>query len=164
MSSEEILISDANIWIDLDTGGLVKLVFRLPYKWLVPDLIFHELEKPAGSLLRQLGLEQVELNGEQTERVSSFAGANPKISPNDLSALVYAEDNGIILVTGDGDLRQLAVERKVRVHGTLWIIDQLVELTIVKKTFCADALQVMLNRKRRLPLEECEKRIKIWRS
>jgi hypothetical protein len=37
-SSPLALVTDTNIWIDLEHGGLLALVFELPYQFLVPRL------------------------------------------------------------------------------------------------------------------------------
>ena len=38
-----LLVSDANIFIDIEDGHLTPVVFRLPYEIAVPDILF-ELE------------------------------------------------------------------------------------------------------------------------
>jgi hypothetical protein len=43
-------ITDANIWIDLDDGGLLGRVFDVRCTFLMPDLIFAQLRAPEGPL------------------------------------------------------------------------------------------------------------------
>lgn len=38
-----LLISDANILIDMEDGNLIPVIFQLPYEIAVPDILF-ELE------------------------------------------------------------------------------------------------------------------------
>ena len=38
-----LLISDANILIDIEDGNLISVIFQLPYEIAVPDILF-ELE------------------------------------------------------------------------------------------------------------------------
>jgi predicted nucleic acid-binding protein len=50
----------------------------------------------------------------------------PQLSIHDGFALALAEDNdGCILLTGDGTLRVLAASSGIEVHGVLWVIDQI---------------------------------------
>ena len=35
-----LLVSDANIFIDMEEGGLLELMFKLPYEFCVPDVLF----------------------------------------------------------------------------------------------------------------------------
>ena len=36
------LVSDANVLIDMDAGGLLKAMFALDYNFAVPDILFDE--------------------------------------------------------------------------------------------------------------------------
>lgn len=57
-----LLISDANILIDLEVGGLMLELFKLPYQIQVPDMLFaDELEAEHGYLLEH-GLQLGELS------------------------------------------------------------------------------------------------------
>jgi hypothetical protein len=44
----QVLISDANILIDMEEGELIEEMFRLPYIFSIPDILFYEEmeEKP----------------------------------------------------------------------------------------------------------------------
>lgn len=58
----QLLISDANILIDLEEGELLAQLFTLPYQFTVPDILyFDELEAQHGHLMG-LGLKLAELN------------------------------------------------------------------------------------------------------
>ena len=47
-----LMISDANVLIDLEEGELIEQLFRLPYKIYCPDTLFYEeLEEQHYSLL-----------------------------------------------------------------------------------------------------------------
>jgi len=41
-----LLVTDTNIWIDLEHGGLLIEVFQLPYKLISPDIAITELNHP----------------------------------------------------------------------------------------------------------------------
>jgi hypothetical protein len=47
MASRPVLVTDTNIWIDLANGGIVAEVFRLPFRFVIPD--FAIPASPAGS-------------------------------------------------------------------------------------------------------------------
>ena len=50
----------------------------------------------------------------------------PRLSVHDGFAFALAEDHpGCILLTGDGELRTLATQHKIEVHGVLWVIDEI---------------------------------------
>lgn len=42
----QILISDANVIIDMEDSGLTELMFRRPYQFAVPNILYYdELEE-----------------------------------------------------------------------------------------------------------------------
>jgi predicted nucleic acid-binding protein len=163
MGKRKTLVTDTTLWIDLDKGELVLQIFRLPYKLVVPDvMISQELEEPDGFKLIALGLETEELSGTEVSRVSDYARKYKRPSRHDLFALVLAQRLNCPLITGDLDLRVAAEQEGVEVHGTLWILDKFVEMKIVTPKTASSSLQKMRAAGRRLPKDECQKRIDMW--
>ena len=37
-----LMVSDANILLDIEVGELVATMFRLPYRFVVPDVLYAE--------------------------------------------------------------------------------------------------------------------------
>lgn len=163
MAFRPICVTDTNFWIDLDTAGLLGSVFRLPFEWQAPDVIVAELERPAGDDLVRQGLRVRELDGRQVAEVAALAAAYLRPSRADLFALVLARNQGALLLTGDRHLRQAAEQEGVRVHGTLWLLDEMVERSMLAPAKAAEALDRMRERFRRLPAEEVEQRLRRWR-
>ena len=161
--SRQIYVTDANIWIDLHIGELINETFQLPLPLVAPDVIIAELKEPEGQALVSLGLQKEELSGEEVLQVAGLAARYPAPSRVDLFALVLAKARGGVLLTGDGHLRKAAEKEKVPVHGTLWILDELVQRLIVSPRNAAQALEKMRARGSRLPRAECELRLKKWR-
>ena len=77
-------------------------------------------------MLEDGGFTTYDLPGEEVAQVFALKRRHSGLSANDCFALVTAacQENGILL-TGDGRLRKVATARDVRVHGVLWIIDEL---------------------------------------
>ena len=157
-----LCITDANIWIDLDSTLLLQSAFDLNVTWTAPDVVIAELESVDTEALRSSGLEERSLAAEQVERVTELAAIYPRTSPADLAALVLAEDKEATLATGDGALREAAQERNVEVHGVLWILDWLVTAEHVNASDAAEGLNAMIQEGARLPEDEVQKRIKRW--
>ena len=71
------------------------------------------------------------------------------------------QKNGILL-TGDGQLRKVATARNVRVHGVLWIIDELRTANACEAELLISALELWRNdRAVFLPDTEIDKRIRL---
>jgi rRNA-processing protein FCF1 len=154
-----LCVADSNIWVDLHFGRLVEKAFSLPFRFAAPDVIIDELKRPSGSDLVALGLRVEELSGEMVLKVSDLAVRYLRPSRQDLFALVLAEALGAILLTGDGALRDLAREIGVEVHGTIWLLDHMVEKGIIDRQKRAQALRLMLDSGSRLPRDEVELRL-----
>jgi rRNA-processing protein FCF1 len=164
MASRSICITDTNFWIDLDTAVLLEPIFRLPFEWHAPDVIVAELERPDGAALVRRGLVVRELSGSQVAQTLELATRYSRPSRADLFALALASAEQALLVTGDRHLRQAAEQEGVPVHGTLWALDELVGNGILIPMQAASALLRMKGAGRRLPGEEVDRRLRLWRG
>lgn len=162
MDSPPLYVVDANVLIDLHIGQLLEEFFRLPFQLLAPDVIIAELQDPDGKKLLGYGLQSRELSGEQVMEVGSLAAAHRRVSTNDLFALVLARGLKVPLLTGDRYLARIGAQAGVVVHGTLWILDELVRLEVIAPAQAAAGLRRMLARGSRLPQVECQRRLKRW--
>lgn len=147
-------VTDTNLWIDLHCGGLVSFVLESMSDLRVTDIALHELERePSGNHLIDCGLTVLELEGPQIAELFALRGAYPGLSTEDLSALVAAKSMSAVLITGDKNLRTLAETMGVSVHGTLWVLEHLVEEHNLPSAVALDALAVMIAEGARFPAE-----------
>jgi Zn-dependent peptidase ImmA (M78 family)/predicted nucleic acid-binding protein len=129
--SQSPCVVDANVLIDLHKGRLLADLWRLQCRVIVPDVIAAELIDPDGTRLAEVGLEVHDFSGDQVLEVTRLRLRFNQVSTNDLFALVLAKELQAILLTGDRHLRQIADQEGVAVHGTLWVLDELVQLRII---------------------------------
>ena len=59
-----LLISDANILIDMEAGALLETLFRLPMQFGIPDLLYYEEIEPGSPGLETMGLHIMEVSGD----------------------------------------------------------------------------------------------------
>lgn len=155
----QVLISDANILIDLEEGLLLDQIFALPFVFKIPDVLFvEELSEQHGHLLA-LGLQLGELREDSMQQVFQLTQTYSQPSRNDCFALALAKQESCPLVTGDRNLRRAAEAEQVEVYGTLWLVERLVENGIINKTQAHAAYERMEERGRRLPWAEAHQRI-----
>src|SRR6185295_16262968 len=140
------------------------LVFQLPLSLQAHDVIVAELESPDGATLVGRGLQARELTGNQVLEVVRLAGRYLRPSRSDLFALVLARSQGATLLTGDRHLRSAAESEGVKVHGTLWLLDQMVETDLLERREAIARLLRMVQAGRRLPTAEVERRLRIWKG
>lgn len=100
-----LLISDANILIDIEIGGLVAPMFSLDYRFAVPDVLFYEELEAQHAYMLDMGLESKELDEQMVDRVVDLARQYVRPGRNDLFALVLATAEQCPLLTGDRDLK-----------------------------------------------------------
>ena len=162
--SPPLCVVDANVLIDLHIGGLLGEVFLLPLRLVAPDVVIAELQEPNGEKLIEDGLQSETLSGDQVLEVVSLRARHRHVSANDLFALVLARALKATLVTGDRHLRQVAAQEGVEVHGTLWVLDEMVRLEVITPSQAAQALERMLAQERRLPRAEYKRRLRQWRT
>jgi predicted nucleic acid-binding protein len=160
--SRSRLVVDTSVIIDFIRAGIDENIFRLPFQFVTPDVVLAELENSDSSRLVEFGLISSELDGGQLKEVGFLRQYNIKISFNDICALILASYLNVTLLTGDKNLNKLAQKHNVKVHGTLWVLDELIQLTQLSERQAAIALRQMINSGSRLPEDECNKRLRLW--
>lgn len=151
-----LLISDANILIDIELGGLVAPMFSLDHRFAVPDVIFYEELEEQHAHLLDMGLEVRELNEQMVTRVAALATEYTRPGRNDLFALVLAAEANCPLLTGDRDLKAAAESENIEVRGTLWLVTEMVKAGNITVAVARGAYQRMRGSGRRLPWDVAE--------
>lgn len=147
----QLLISDANILIDLEEGQLIELMFRLPYQFAIPDILFVEELEAEHDHLIELGLSLSELTGETMSYAMELIPRYTSASRNDCFALALASQEKCTLLTGDKALRNAAETESVMVRGTLWLVELMVRQGLITIEQAREAYQRMKESGRRLP-------------
>jgi hypothetical protein len=146
-----LLISDANILIDIEAGDLIAPMFSLGYQFAVPDVLFYEELEEQHAYFLELGLQVRGIDESGIERVLDLGRHYKKPSRNDLFALVLAEREKCPLLTGDAELRKAAEAESLQVNGTLWLIEKMICEKRITAMVARAALKKMQNSGRRLP-------------
>ena len=157
-----MLISDANIIIDMNTGGLLRLMFRFDATFAVPDILFEEELRADHPELLRLGIKRLELSEGTvvyaSRLVEKYRGLGASI--NDLIALALARQEECPLLTGDGRLRTAGQTEGVDVHGTLWLIEQMVRAGTITVTRAGAGYTKMRDAGRRLPWADVDRQLR----
>jgi hypothetical protein len=161
-----LLISDANVIIDMNAGSLLRLMFRFDATFAVPDLLFEEELQADHPELARLGLMVLEL---QEDTVLYAQGLIEKYhglgaSTNDLLALALARQEKCALLTGDQRLRQAGQAEGVDVHGTLWLIEQMLQARTINYRQAEAGYERMRAIGRRLPWESVERQLRQFKK
>lgn len=146
-------ISDANILIDVEVGGLMAPMFSLGYQFAVPDVLYFEELAEHHAHWRDMGLIVKSLPSEGVARVQALSQKYKRPSRNDLFALALAEQAQCPLLTGDAALRSAAETEQVEVKGTIWLVTEMVRKQCITATVARVAYKAMQEQGRRLPWE-----------
>lgn len=161
-----ILVSDTSVLIDLERGGLIRQCFGLPFGFAVPDLLYeHELAEYGGPDLLQCGLKIVELDPDEVTLAQQVRTERPRLSVADAYAYSLASKRSWTLLSGDGELRDLASRNKVPCKGVLWVADQMFEIGVVEVRSLVRGIETIAAHPRcRLPGSEITIRIERYTS
>lgn len=164
------VVKDACVLIDLIEGSILDSWLYLKIETWVTDLVLRELEQNQHDQVRayiessQINLRVFtadELLCIEAMRLEAYARG---LSPEDLSCLYLAQEDDMILLSGDGTLRKRAAALSIEIRGTLWILERLVEAQILAPAVAAAKLTYLLECGRRFPDTECKKLISKWHA
>lgn len=156
----KLLISDANVIIDMEVGGLIERMFELDYEFAVPDVLYEIELKDNHSNLPKLGLKRIELQPPAVEDAVALGAKYPRPGRIDLMALALARQEKCRLLTGDQKLREAGNAEGITVVGTIWLVGEMVSAKIITKREAHAAYAKMKAAERRLPWAETEKQLR----
>ena len=116
MTLPSVLVTDTNIWIDLENGKILADVFRLPYQFFTTDFAVEEFIHPGWAHLHDLGLQTHGLEPEYVLELVRLRQIHRQLSAIDLAALLLARALDASLVTGDRRLNELAKAQGVPIQ------------------------------------------------
>lgn len=158
--------SDTNIWFDFEAIGHLEHPFLLNHSYYISDFTYDEeinKSEEINKIVTSGCLQVTSVNNEELALVNKLTIKYQNLSFYDLVALAIAIKREWVLLTGDGLLRNAAVNEKIECHGSIWIYDELLnEKKITKKCYkksLSKLLELVKLGKRRLPVEELVKRL-----
>ncbi len=159
-----IVVHDACALIDLLQGGLVNAWAHCGIEIHTTELALIEVEMD-DTPLHATGVLKV-----KTHSVSELSALHlfkssvkRSLSLEDCSVLRLAQELKAPLLTGDMDLRKTAEASGLRVHGLIWVLDTLVEKSLLTQAKAATALETLCRSGSRFPAHEVERRLRDWR-
>ena len=164
-----IVVSDTNVFIDLISVGLQEQFFLLPMEVHTTDMVVFEVRREGQSKIMTDLIDKgcLKVKAYTQEKMLPFFQAEHRrynLSPADYSVLTYSKNNGYILLTGDKKLRKVALSENVEVHGSIYVIAQMVEHHIISELKGVKKLEMLRSNNQRLPKAQLDVLIKKWRG
>ena len=163
-----IVITDACFLIDLIDIDLFEDFLGLGYQVHITSSVFAELEgdeyvKPVGKCIKQKKVILYNLTAPDQTALEKLMRKNPtRLSEPDCSCLYLAKEINAIILTCEKLLTKVAKNLDLEVHGSLWILDRLLDASMITKRIAYRKLKDLMSINPRLPIIECKKRIKRW--
>lgn len=152
-----ILLSDANVLIDLGYVGGLQLLPMLGRTEVLSTVLLecHDARQPElMSQIADVGIVTVEATRALLEAADAYAAEDDELSLQDRQCLLYARDQERVLITGDLMLRNAAQRERVTFHGTVWLVEEAYNRSLIGTAdLCRWLTQWPLQR-RRLPASE----------
>jgi predicted nucleic acid-binding protein len=163
-----IAVQDANILFDIECAGLLPLWFDLKIETHITSLIADEIKSKKHQQLKTcLQSKKIivhQLTPDQKLEAQSLAMEVSGLTRADASCFQLAQTLDATLLTGDSILRRYAKAQCLPVHGTLWILDQLIEAKLLKPKDAIEKLVIIRQENTYLPEKECQIRIVKWQK
>lgn len=132
----KITISDACIFLDLLSLGLIEEFFELNMECHVPFEIINELgphEKKEIENYCSLGAIHIHYCDQNDWKSISAKGYPNTIALNDKISLHVSDKLNTLLLSTDSLVREIAKKKSIEYHGILWIFDKLLEAEKIDK-------------------------------
>ena len=161
----KLIVTDFSVFFDIIKIQALPEFFDLDIEVCTTDFVQKEIleseqRKQIEHFIRLKKLTVFEMSAEEIDEVIQFKTNRVFRTLIDKTVLWKAKQLGCPLLTGDAKLRNEATEQGVKVHGSLWVVMQLVKHEIVDKKKGIDYLEKLRIINDRLPVEEIEKLIK----
>ncbi|MBC2734069.1 MAG: PIN domain-containing protein [Desulfobacteraceae bacterium] len=163
-----VVVNDACLLIDLIDVDLFHEFLQLGFRAHITSSVLTELEGdeyeiPIKKSIRQSNLSLYSLTADDQNVIESLMQAHSsKLSEPDCSCLHLAKKLDATILTCEKLLTKTAKSLKIEVHGSLWVLDQLIASSIITKSTAHRKLTELMSINDRLPKNECEKRLKQW--
>lgn len=169
---KKIVVNDTNIFIDLYEVGLLEEFFSLPWEVHTTDFVILELQREGqhetvAKYKTDKRLVVPVFEAKEMSEIGNLFQQNmnrTNLSLTDCSVWYYAKANNYILLTGDRKLRTVSVYDDVEVHGVIYVFDALVDFDMISRQVAVEKLQQLYSLNHRLPKEEIDKRINLWKA
>lgn len=169
---KKIVVNDTNVFIDLYEVGLLDEFFSLPWEVHTTDFVMLELlrEGQHDTVARYKAEKRLIVPVFEAKEMLEIGNLfqqslnKTNLSLTDCSVWYYAKVNNYILLTGDRKLRTTSAYEGVEVHGVIYVFDRLVEFNVISRQDAVKKLQQLYSINSRLPKEEIEKRINLWKT
>ncbi len=161
----KLIITDTNVFFDIISIGVLPEFFALGFEIFTTDFVVREILESdqkiqIESFIRAKKLNVFKLTAEEVEKIRKFRTMRLFKGITDKTVLWKSYQLKCPLLTGDKKLRNEAEDLKIKVHGSIWVINEFIEKEIITKIKGAELLGKLKLINASLPHDEIDKLIK----
>lgn len=165
----KLIITDTNIFFDIISIGALSEFFSLDYEICTTVFVIQEIrqsdqKKEIEDFIRAKELTLIEFDSDEIDEIEGFKTSKSFKGITDKSVLWKSLQLKCPLLTGDRKLRTEAENQGVEVHGTIWVIESLVEKDLIEITKGIQLLEALKQVNSSLPFDQIDKLIKKLRK
>lgn len=161
----KVAITDANIFIDLIRLGLLGCLFNVGLEIHTTREVYDQLNPAqkgvAGGFVQAGVLIVYNLSFQEWQEISQL-DCPAGLEMADRTVFFYSQKIAALVLSGDKKLRTFCITQKLDVRGILWLLDKFVEQGLITKAVAIEKLTLLLSFNDRLPVDECQERLKLW--
>lgn len=160
-----LLVTDANILIDLAIAKSAQLLFIDGYRVVVSVDVFYEINPDQMDYWRPLvDAGRLHLEEADEDIVDHLRTQHStSLSDPDLTFFALLTKGNCIALSGDQKLVKACRKAGHEAHGLLWLLDQHAQDKANFSTLHS-ALSVIMDHNSRLPVKECSHRLTFWKG
>lgn len=161
----KLLVTDTNVFFDVISIDALPEFFALDYEICTTDFVVKEIlesnqKEQIESFIRSKKLTVFKLTDLEIEDVRVFRTNRSFKGITDKTVLWKSFQLKCLLLTGDKKLRNEALDLLLEVHGTIWIINSLIDQGIVSKAGGIEFFEKLILINNSLPHDKIRKLIK----
>jgi len=165
----KVAITDVSVLFDLFNVGVLPEFFGLDIEIYTTDFIYNEIlqseEKNEFELFVRSGqLKIIFVEDDEQETISNMDLTYSIRSIADKTALYKAIQLECILLTCDDKLKKEAIKQNLEVHGSIWIIDQLLENDKIDTKRATEVIESLKTTNAWLPVDELDRRLNMYKG
>jgi predicted nucleic acid-binding protein len=160
----KLIITDTNVLFDVIKIGALPEFFSLDYDICTTVFVIEEI-KPSGqrelidTFIRTKKLTVIEFSGEDIEEALNLDTVKGLKRFTDKSVIWKSVQLNCPMLTGDKKMKEIAENIGIEVHGSIWVIDKLINTDLISTEKAIELFEQLLKTNSWLPGNEIERRI-----
>ena len=154
-----LVVTDTNVFIDLMSVDALEAFFALGLEVHTTGFVTNELNKEQSALLLpHIGSGRLQMDrftDDDIRKIDAMSTRN-QLHFTDRSVIRLAENLTALVLSGDGRLWKECQARKLDVHGTIWVVEQIWIKRLIQPVSCIQRLDDLKKINSRLPKDKID--------